>query len=111
MFHCVSCSDTEPWVAGTTDDFLIRTADPQTDLFISRDLHFWGYWEKHTGAVWRQLLTEQPGTVFLDVGANMGYFSLFSARLGARKVVAVEMQRRMAVYLLTSLRLNEAGHP
>ena len=111
MLHCVSCSDTEPWVARTTDDFLIRTADPQTDLFISRDLHFWGYWEKHTVAVWRQLLTEQPGTVVVDVGASMGSFSLLSARLGARKVVAVEMQRRMVTYLLTSLLLNDAGQP
>ena len=34
-------------------------------------------WEESTGALLRRLL--RPGARFLDVGANVGYFSLFVA--------------------------------
>ena len=36
-------------------------------------------WEQSTGALLRRLL--RPGARFLDVGANVGYFSLFAHRL------------------------------
>lgn len=36
-------------------------------------------WEESTGALLRRLL--RPGARFLDVGANVGYFSLFAHRL------------------------------
>ena len=36
-------------------------------------------WQESTGALLRRLL--RPGARFLDVGANVGYFSLFAHRL------------------------------
>ncbi len=46
-------------------------------------------WEESTGALLQRLLL--PGARFLDVGANVGYFSLFAHRLGCDvQVDAVE---------------------
>ncbi|NGO72611.1 FkbM family methyltransferase [Streptomyces boncukensis] len=60
-----------------------------TDL-IQRFLYIWGTWEPHMSAWLRRTL--RPGDGYVDVGANIGYFSLLAAHLvgpGGR-VVAVE---------------------
>jgi FkbM family methyltransferase len=49
-----------------------------------------------------------PGDVFLDIGANEGYFSVVASRfLGPRgRVIAVEPQRRLAPVIRKNLELN-----
>jgi FkbM family methyltransferase len=50
----------------------------------------------------------KPGSVFYDLGANVGFFSLMAARLGAR-VVAVEPLPRNLTYLRRHVALNRCS--
>ncbi|MCM3805789.1 FkbM family methyltransferase [Streptomyces sp. DR7-3] len=61
-----------------------------TQDLIQRYLYLFGVWEPHmTRWLQRRL---KPGDVFVDVGANIGYYSVLASRLvgGSGKVVAVE---------------------
>jgi len=53
--------------------------DPETDIYISRSLADCGIWEPfETDLVRREI---QPGDTVLDIGANIGYFTLLFAQL------------------------------
>jgi FkbM family methyltransferase len=54
----------------------------------------------------------RPGSVFLDVGANEGFFSVLASRLvGPRgRVIAVEPQERLAPVIQTNLELNDCAN-
>jgi FkbM family methyltransferase len=45
---------------------------------IQQQLFWYGYYEKELGDLIRKIL--RPGDVFIDVGANIGYFSLLAAK-------------------------------
>lgn len=47
----------------------------------------------------------QKDGVFLDIGANEGFFTLYASRI-ARKVIAVEPQKRAAECIRNNLKLN-----
>ena len=49
----------------------------EQDLFVSRRIREEGFWEPHETSLILELL--QPGDTFLDVGANIGYFSILAA--------------------------------
>src|SRR5262249_684607 len=48
------------------------------DDYIGNFIYYWGCWEPDESWVIRALL--RPGDVFVDVGANVGYFSPLAAR-------------------------------
>lgn len=75
----------QPWVVKTSDGFLIYLM--RGDGMISKAIAETGEWEPSVAAALRKHL--KPGTRFLDVGANLGYFSLLGASLGA-DVKAIE---------------------
>ncbi|MEU4653493.1 FkbM family methyltransferase [Streptomyces sp. NPDC023723] len=82
-----------------------RFAVDTTDL-IQRYLYLFGVWEPHlTGWLRRRL---RPGDTFVDVGANIGVFTVLASRLvGAEgRVVAVEASPAFHGRLLRNLRLN-----
>ena len=45
---------------------------------IQQQLFWYGYYEKELGDLIKKIL--KPGDVFLDIGANIGYFSLLAAK-------------------------------
>jgi FkbM family methyltransferase len=49
------------------------------DDYIGNFIYYWGCWEPDESWVLRALL--RPGDVFVDVGANVGYFSLLAASI------------------------------
>jgi len=65
-----------------------------------------GEYEAATAAVLRRFLT--PGAVFVDLGANEGYFTVFASRLvGPRGIViAVEPQSRLQSVIKANLDAN-----
>ncbi|AQW51641.1 FkbM family methyltransferase [Streptomyces violaceusniger] len=77
-----------------------------TQDLIQRYLYLFGVWEPHmTRWLQRRL---KPGDVFVDVGANIGYYSILASRLvGARgKVVAIEASPTFHRILLRHTRRN-----
>ena len=51
----------------------------------------------------------RPEAVFLDIGANIGYFSLLAAIKAGAKVVSFEPQKQVADLLARSVDLNQVG--
>jgi FkbM family methyltransferase len=60
------------------------------DLLIAPWLLMHGEWEPEETELVKKLI--KPGDVFVDVGANLGYYSLIAARAGASHVYAFEAQ-------------------
>jgi FkbM family methyltransferase len=74
--------------------------------WIQRTLYYFGVWEPNLTAWIGNRLA--PGDVFVDVGANVGYFSLLAARLvgASGAVVAVEAMPAIYEHLLRHVRAN-----
>jgi FkbM family methyltransferase len=60
------------------------------DLLIAPWLLMHGEWEPEETELVKKLI--KAGDVFVDVGANLGYYSLIAARVGASHVYAFEAQ-------------------
>ena len=70
---------------------------------IQQQLFWYGNYEKPLGTVLKNLL--QPDSTFLDIGANIGYFSLLAARFASEgKIIAFEP----VSYLFEALEKNVA---
>ncbi len=61
-----------------------------TDLLIAPWLLMHGEWEPEETELVKKLV--RPGDVFVDVGANLGYYTLLAIRVGASQVYAFEAQ-------------------
>ena len=61
-----------------------------SDLLIAPWLLIHGEWEPEETALFKKLV--RPGDVFVDVGANIGYYTLLAVRRGASQVYAFEPQ-------------------
>jgi FkbM family methyltransferase len=77
---------------------------------VTRDVLLTGEWEPETGQAIRDNLN--PGDVFIDVGAHVGYFSLLANGLvgGAGKVVSIEANPTTAARLRKNIELNGFKH-
>ncbi|WP_405778393.1 FkbM family methyltransferase [Streptomyces sp. NBC_00859] len=81
-----------------------------TQDLIQRYLYMFGVWEPNMTHWLRSRL--RPGDTFVDVGANIGYFSVLASRLvgGDGQVVAVEASPVFHRRLLQHARLNECDN-
>ena len=71
---------------------------------IGRYIAYFGVWEPHLTALIEQTL--RPGDAFVDVGANVGYFSLLASTLVGEggSVVAIEAAPQTAALLAENVR-------
>lgn len=78
--------------------------------WIAREVFYHGIYAPQETILCRHLL--QPGMVFMDVGANWGYFSLLAADLvgDSGAVVAFEPHPRLAGLLEANVNLNQLKH-
>ncbi|MEH6593152.1 MAG: FkbM family methyltransferase [Halioglobus sp.] len=78
----------------------------EEDKFVSRQLRESGVWEPYETTLLLDIL--EPGSVFVDVGANIGYFSILAASVvgEAGKVIAFEPDPANARLLRSSCDLN-----
>ncbi|WP_432092307.1 FkbM family methyltransferase [Streptomyces sp. bgisy100] len=81
-----------------------------TQDLIQRYLYLFGVWEPHMTHWLRRRL--RPGDTFVDVGANIGYFSVLASHLvgSTGRVVAVEASPTFHERLLQQVRLNAADN-
>ncbi|GAA4099344.1 FkbM family methyltransferase [Streptomyces hundungensis] len=93
----------------TRDRYGARFAVDTQDL-IQRYLYLFGVWEPHMTHWLRQRL--RPGDTFVDVGANLGVFSVLGSRLvgSAGKVVAIEASPAFHRGLLRNVALNHCDN-
>ena len=79
------------------------------DLIQASILHF-GLWEPHMTALMKHLI--EPGTTIVDIGANIGYYSLMFSQLTGTdgKVIAVEALPRLAEYVRENSLRNGAAN-
>jgi FkbM family methyltransferase len=77
------------------------------DLHVSRRLREEGVWEPYESSLILNLL--RPGDVFVDVGANIGYFSLLAATVvgSSGQVFAFEPDPGNFELMLASLQYND----
>lgn len=82
------------------------THDPEQDL-VSRLMHDTGQWEPFETHLWLACLRQ--GCTVVDVGANLGYFSLLSAlhAPSAGRIVAVEPAADNAALLRANLKFHD----
>ncbi len=78
----------------------------RTDDWVSLEMLFQRVWEAENTGVLKQLL--RPGDIFVDVGANLGYFSLLGARRVGPEgtVLAYEPVPATFAWLTSNIRLN-----
>lgn len=73
---------------------------------IQQQLFWYGYYEKPTGLILNKLL--KPDSVFVDIGANTGYFSLLAACQATRgRVIAFEPVSFLYNALQANVALNK----
>jgi FkbM family methyltransferase len=84
-----------------------RIAGNTRDM-IQQYIYYFGVWEPNLTRWIRQRL--RPGDTFVDVGANIGYYSLLASALvgPAGRVVAVEASAKNFAALRDNLRRNRA---
>jgi len=109
IFRCF----TDPYTNFRTDTFEATSIDGLRFVgtlkgVSQRILYHFGIFEPNMSAFLREHL--HPGDVYLDVGANIGYFSIYGARLvgPTGSVVAVEAAPATFVALQASLQRNGA---
>ena len=88
------------------EPFTMFVHDPKICAFVSGEILKKGAWEPHlTEELMRQLGPPSNGRVFLDVGANIGWFSLNAAAAGHR-VIAIDALRTNVELLMRSIEVN-----
>ena len=81
------------------------------DKLISEAILATGTWEPHVTSVLKNELNKKTGAVLLDVGANMGWFTLLAAGLPqCAKVIALEPNWGNLQLLYKSLIRNDFGN-
>lgn len=99
------------------DDLLVQTIHnvkylvPARDMVMTPQLVVYRQWEAELSALLPRLCS--PGSVFVDIGANFGYFTcLLAAHLGqapGSRVVAVEPNPDLLRLLRTNVGINWSG--
>jgi FkbM family methyltransferase len=80
------------------------------DDMISRTIFYFGFWEPNNSAVFEQVL--KPGDLFVDVGANIGYYSLLASHLVGPegRVISIEAAPRIYAQLEDNIETNRASN-
>lgn len=76
--------------------------------YVDRFIYYWDCFEPNETWAVQQLL--RPGDTFVDVGANVGYFTLLASKIVGRngKVISFEPAPSNASRLRENVRLNQA---
>ena len=83
---------------------------PETkDKYVSHDIIHSGRWEHHLAVPMVSMLQTDPSLTFIDIGANIGAFTLEIAKLG-RKTISVEPLVDNVQRLCCSVHKGKLGH-
>ncbi|WOJ95580.1 FkbM family methyltransferase [Congregibacter brevis] len=93
-------------LVGLKRDVVLATHRPDDDL-VSRKIHAQRIWEPFETRLW--IASQRPDDIVVDVGANLGYFSVLSAvhENQAQRVLAFEPAADNVSLLQQNLQLNK----
>lgn len=90
--------------------YWINTHDPvNQDAYVSASVHHGKTWDPYIWDVFVRVLETGSEHIVVDIGANLGYFSLMAASMGAR-VIAFEPMNRNMGKLASSVARNGFEH-
>ncbi|KAK2162500.1 hypothetical protein LSH36_97g02027 [Paralvinella palmiformis] len=92
----------------TEPTFAICIYPINMDVYISKALLSDGVWEPYITPLFVKALRNYPDATVIDIGANIGYYSLLSAAIG-RRVVAVEPSIINVGHILKAIRMMGVG--
>ncbi|XP_045166798.1 uncharacterized protein LOC123530142 [Mercenaria mercenaria] len=90
----------------TPSVYTICTWEVKHDMGISGEIHRTGQWEPHITQKLYSVLKQDRKITFVDIGANIGYFSLLAASAG-QVVVSVEPWKQNIQKLQQSISKNK----
>lgn len=90
----------------TDPTFISCIYDIHQDVFISNSLHTSRLWEPNMTKLLHKILNKNSIMTVIDVGANIGYFSLLAASLG-HHVVAIEPVQQNLQKFAKAIHLNK----
>ncbi|XP_062592226.1 uncharacterized protein LOC134253665 [Saccostrea cucullata] len=79
------------------------------DKYVSHDIIRTGWWEHHLAVPMVTMMQKDPSLTFLDIGANIGAFTLEIAKMG-RKTISVEPLRDNIQRLCCSVYKGKLGN-
>lgn len=82
----------------TVPSFIICVHDVQNDIYISNSLITSGLWEPKSTELFLDILKDNPNLTVLDVGANIGYYSLMAAAAGSHVVAVEPLERNLKLF-------------
>jgi len=66
--------------------------------YITRSILENGYWEKHSSELIHEILKKNTQLLFIDIGANIGYYSLFAASIGIKCVAFEPIKKNYRIF-------------
>jgi FkbM family methyltransferase len=90
-------------VRKTRYGFLIALDQNDKDV-VSASIGSSGIYETHISELFRRIV--KKGAKVIDVGANLGWYSLLSAKIGAERIIACEPDPRSLELLKRSIAMN-----
>lgn len=107
-----SCAEHLWWLETHVDAKTVFGSAMRVDAsdIVGKHLYYFGVWEPNlTGWVRRSL---EAGQVFIDVGSNIGYYSLLASKLVGKtgRVIAIEALPETFQRLRANLDLNDAAN-
>ena len=76
------------------------------DTSLAPHIMLEGDWEPWVTNAIATVLQQNKGCVFVDVGANVGWYTLLAAHLGAARIFAIEPNPRLAMLLRRTVAVN-----
>ena len=102
-------SDIDPLIAclktSTNPSVTVCVHNISEDVFISKEIQLRKIWEPHILVQIQDILRGDPELGFIDIGANLGFFSLVAAKMG-HKVLSVEPFMRNILLLQKAARIE-----
>ena len=79
--------------------------DPAVDIYVSKTIQSTSAWEKELIQMMFQILDQNPDMEFLDLGCNIGAYTVSIAKYG-RRTVSVDANKNNLIFLSRSLTLG-----
>ena len=93
----------------TEPSFHMCTYLSNRDRFISSALQTDGIWEPYITPIMQVALNKYPKGILIDVGANIGYYSLMAAKMG-HTTIAIEPKEENLLRLQMGIDLNHVSN-